>query len=189
MHKHSLGRRSDDFTPEEVKNMYREEYLAHHGVLGMKWGVRRYQPYSDGRSGGKFVGKKKEKKNRKGSEDYLEYKRLKKKGVKNLSNEELERYITRKELLDKYYAKPEGKKITENFIKQEAVKKAAAVASVAAVSAGAYFLMKKYNVTLDSATRAFVRTSFKTGRIVIDETGREIGRAAKAVGKRVVRGV
>lgn len=38
--------------------------LQHYGVKGMKWGIRRYQPYTDGKSG-KFVGDKPKRKTKK----------------------------------------------------------------------------------------------------------------------------
>lgn len=54
----------------------RELYLAHHGVLGMKWGIRRYQPYPKGHAGGKVIGDAAKVKQRKAG--FFENRRIKK---------------------------------------------------------------------------------------------------------------
>ena len=42
----------DILTPE-----YDDDYVEHHGIKGMRWGIRRFQPYGKGYSGdGKFIG-------------------------------------------------------------------------------------------------------------------------------------
>lgn len=60
--------------------------LKHHGILGQKWGVRRYQPYPDGYNGkGKFVGEDSEG-NKITKRQYKKYKKELRKDIRNLKN-------------------------------------------------------------------------------------------------------
>lgn len=66
-------------------------YLAHYGILGMKWGVRKDR-----------TSKAPKARKVKGSSDFREAKALKKKGSKNLSNAEMRKVIERMNLEKQY---------------------------------------------------------------------------------------
>lgn len=66
--------------------------LAHHGILGMKWGVRRTEAQL-GRA---------RKSTSQGSEDYQTSRVLQKRGAKNLSTKELKDLTTRLQLEQQY---------------------------------------------------------------------------------------
>lgn len=67
--------------------------LYHHGVIGMKWGIRRYQN-KDGSLTAK--GKKRY------SSDYNEAQNIKRKGIKRMSNEDL-RKVNNRDQLERTY--------------------------------------------------------------------------------------
>lgn len=76
-------------TEVPIESLYHkaDETLAHFGILGMKWGVRRKLGPS-GTVGGQ----------KKGSDDYLKSREVKSKGYKNLSTKELKDLTQRMQL-------------------------------------------------------------------------------------------
>jgi hypothetical protein len=76
-------------TEVPIESLYHkaDEVLAHFGILGMKWGVRRGSGKDNSTSS-----------RRNGSEDYLRSRDIKAKGYKNLSTKELQELTKRMQL-------------------------------------------------------------------------------------------
>lgn len=88
--------------------MESETYLAHYGVLGMKWGVRKDQSSGSGRPKKKKLSKK-------------EAARIKKAKIRKMSDKELEHRVRRLELEKKYSnltkeEVSEGRRFVNKFI-------------------------------------------------------------------------
>lgn len=115
--------------------------LYHHGILGMKWGVRRYQNKNGSLTS---AGKKRY---RKESDDEKEVNRLRKKKSYELSNAELKKINERRRLESEYVR-----------LHPNTLKKGAAIVATTAATLGGIVAIKNNGKDLINAGKAIVRS-------------------------------
>lgn len=99
--------------------MVNSNYIEHHGILGMKWGIRRYQPYGEG-------GYTPKKKRLNVHEDSKTAYEIKKKDLSEMSNAEL-RKLNERQNLERQYKQNNKSKVDKGI---DFMKKATAYTAV-----------------------------------------------------------
>lgn len=114
--KRNSGERDTYEEPFKVDTKTPINQLYHYGVVGMKWGVRRYQNADGTRTP---RGKKRDRDDRSRSEDYTKSRTSKSRGPEGLSNEELKKLNDRLQLEQTYYRLTAGDiKKGESWVKK-----------------------------------------------------------------------
>lgn len=114
--KRNSGERDTFEKPFKVNTTTPINQLYHYGVLGQKWGVRRYQNADGTRTP---RGKKRDRDDRSRSEDYTKSRTSKSRGPEGLSNVELKKLNDRLQLEQTYYRLTAGDiKKGESWVKK-----------------------------------------------------------------------
>lgn len=118
-----------------MSNEELDDFLAHYGVLGMKWGVRRSRAQLDRAAARR--GEKRKAKEASKSDDHKKAKRLAKKPASELSNQELSELNKRMNLEQNY-----NQLMARNSKTTKGHNAAKAVLAVGATAQSAYALYK-----------------------------------------------